>query len=101
VVFSMMGFYPVTAGVPIYDIASPVFDRITIDLPNGKTFRIICLNNSRDNKYIQSIEFNGKPWQQVWFKHSEIVNGGTMELKMGNVPNVELGADPSTFPSMR
>src|ERR1035438_7824457 len=78
VVFSMMGFYPVTAGVPIYDIGSPVFDRVTIALPNGKALRIICRNNSRDNKYIQSIQFNGKPWQQVWFKHSEIVNGGTL-----------------------
>jgi predicted alpha-1,2-mannosidase len=101
VVFSMMGFYPVTAGVPIYDIGSPVFDRITVALPNGKALRIICRNNSRDNKYIQSIRFNGKPWQQVWFKHSEIVNGGTLELEMGNTPNVELGADPSTFPVMR
>ncbi len=101
VVFSMMGFYPVTAGVPIYDIGSPVFDRITINLPNGKTLRIVCRDNSRDNKYIQSIQFNGEPRQQVWFKHSEIVNGGTLELKMGNTPNVELGADPSTFPLMR
>ena len=50
---------------------------------------------------IQSIQFNGKPRQQVWFKHSEIVNGGTLELQMGNTPNLELGADLSTFPLMR
>jgi predicted alpha-1,2-mannosidase len=98
VVFSMMGFYPVTPGVPIYDIGSPVFDRVTIALPNGQTLQIICEDNSRDNKYIQSIKLNGKPLQQVWFKHSDIVNGGTLELKMGNTPNLELGADPATFP---
>jgi predicted alpha-1,2-mannosidase len=98
VVFSMMGLYPVTPGVPIYDLGSPVFDRITIHLPHGKSLRIICRNNSRDNKYIQSIKLNGKPLNQVWFKHADIVNGGTLELKMGNQPNLNLGADPTTFP---
>ncbi|HVU08345.1 MAG TPA: GH92 family glycosyl hydrolase [Verrucomicrobiae bacterium] len=98
VVFSMMGFYPVTPGVPIYDLCSPVFDRITIHLHDGKTFSIVCKNNSRDNKYIQSIKLNGQPLNQVWFKHADIVNGGTLELQMGNTPNEKLGSDPSTFP---
>jgi putative alpha-1,2-mannosidase len=75
-----------------------VFDRITINLPNGKTLRIICQGNSRDNKYVQSIKLNGKPLSQVWFKHADIVNDGTLELKMGNSPNLQLGADPGTFP---
>jgi predicted alpha-1,2-mannosidase len=98
VVFSMMGFYPVTPGVPIYDLGSPVFDRTTIHLHNGKTIRIICRNNSLDNKYIQSIRLDGKPLNQVWFRHADIVNGGTLILQMGNTPNKELGADPSMFP---
>jgi predicted alpha-1,2-mannosidase len=98
VVFSMMGFYPVTPGVPIYDLGSPVFDRITIRLPSGKTLSIICHDNSKYNKYIQSIRLNGKPLNQVWFRHADIVNGGTLELQMGNTPNKELGTDPSTFP---
>jgi len=98
VVFSMMGLYPVTPGVPIYDLCSPVFDRITIRLHNGKTLRIICKDNSRDNKYIQSIRLNGKPLNQVWFRHADIVNGGTLELQMGNTPNKKLGSDPASFP---
>ena len=98
VVFSMMGLYPVTPGVPIYDLTSPVFDHIKIHLQNGKTFSIVCRNNSKDNKYIQSILLNGRPLNQVWFKHSDIVNGGQLELQMGDTPNLELGADPSTFP---
>ena len=98
VVFSMMGFYPVTPGVPVYDLASPVFDRITIRLHNGKTLRIVCQNNSKDNKYIQSIRLNGKPLNQVWFRHADIVNGGTLELQMGNTPNEKLGSDLASFP---
>ncbi|MDB6018232.1 MAG: alpha,2-mannosidase [Pedosphaera sp.] len=98
VVFSMMGLYPVTPGVPIYDLCSPVFNRVTIKLHNGKTLKIICKENSRDNKYIQSIRLNGKPLNQVWFKHADIANGGTLELQMGNTPNEKLGADPADFP---
>jgi predicted alpha-1,2-mannosidase len=98
VVFSMMGLYPVTPGVPVYNLASPVFDRITIHLHNGKKLVIICRNNSRDNKYIQGIKLNGRPLNQVWFRHADIVNGGTLELQMGNTPNEKLGADPAAFP---
>jgi predicted alpha-1,2-mannosidase len=98
VVFSMMGFYPVTPGVPIYNLASPIFDTITIRLHNGKELRIICRNNSGDNKYIQSISLNGKSLNQVWFRHADIVNGGILELHMGNLPNKELGSAPATLP---
>jgi predicted alpha-1,2-mannosidase len=98
VVFSMMGFYPVTPGIPTYDLCSPVFDRITIQPRNGKTLRITCRNNSKDNKYIRSIRINGQPSRQVWFRHADIVNGGAIELEMGNTPNKDLGADPADFP---
>ena len=59
---------------------SPVFDLITISLHNGKTLKTVCENNSKDNKYIQSIRLNGKPLNQVWFRHADIINGGTLEL---------------------
>jgi predicted alpha-1,2-mannosidase len=98
VVFSMMGFYPTVPGVPAYDIGSPVFDSVTIRLHNGKTFRIVCKNNSHDNKYIQSIQLNGKPSEKVWLRHADIVNGGTLELAMGNTPNRSLGTQPANFP---
>ena len=97
-VFSMLGFYPVTPGVPIYDLASPVFDRITIKLHNGKTFSIVCHDNSADNKYIQSIKLNGRDQTKVWLKHTDIINGGTLELQMGNTPNRQLGSQPEDLP---
>jgi len=51
-VFTSMGFYPVTPGVP-------VFDAVSIKLDNGKTFLLSAANNSRVNKYIQSVKLNG------------------------------------------
>jgi predicted alpha-1,2-mannosidase len=98
VVFSMMGFYPVTPGVPTYDLGSPVFNRVTIRLENGKTVKLIAKDSSPDNKYIQSVKLNGKPLDQVWFRHADIANGGTLELQMANMPNRSLGVAPETLP---
>jgi predicted alpha-1,2-mannosidase len=98
VVFSMLGIYPVTPGVPVYDIASPVFDKATIHLRNGRHFVILAHGTSRDNKYVQSILLNGKPLDQVWFRHSEILDSGTLELMMSDTPNTALGADKKNFP---
>src|SRR5438270_9182547 len=74
VVFSMLGFYPVTPGIPVYDIGSPVFEKATIHLKNGKDFVIIAPEASHENKYVQKIMLNGKPLNQVWFRHAEIEN---------------------------
>lgn len=98
VVFSMMGFYPVTPGIPTYDIGSPVFERTTIHLKNGRDFVILAQHASRDNKYVESIRLNGKPLNQVWFRHADITQGGMLELTMGDTPNTALGASPETFP---
>ncbi len=86
-VFSAMGFYPVTAGLPYYVIGSPLFDESSIHLDNGKTFTVIAKNNSAENKYIQSAELNGQPLNKTYFSHEDILNGGTLTLVMGNRPN--------------
>lgn len=98
VVFSMMGFFPVTAGIPVYNIGSPVFSRITIDLPNGKQFMICAPNNSEHNKYIHSASLNGKDWNKPWFTHEDLVKGGLLELQMGDIPNLEWGNKESDAP---
>ena len=98
VVFSMMGFYPVTAGIPVYDLGSPVFTKVTIHLKNGHDFVIHASNASRDNKYVESVRLNGRSLDQVWFRHRDVAEGGTLELTMGAVPNTSLGSSPSSFP---
>jgi len=98
VVFSMMGFYPVTPTVPTYDIASPVFEKVTIHLANGKSFVISAPHSSRQNKYVQKVALNGKPLDHVWFRHSDLANGGTLELTMSDTPNTQLGTKPESLP---
>ncbi len=91
VVFSSMGFYPVTPGIPVYTIGSPVFKNVTIDLPGGKQFTLIANNCSVKNKYIQSAKFNGEPLNTPWFTHAQLVAGGNLELEMGPKPNKSWG----------
>jgi len=93
VVFSSMGFYPVTPGLPIYTIGSPVFSRVTINLQNGKQFTMIANNCSVVNKYIQSAKMNGQVLNTPWFTHEQLVNGGTLELEMGPKPNKSWGVE--------
>jgi predicted alpha-1,2-mannosidase len=92
VVLSMMGFFPVTPGIPVYNIGSPVFEKIAIRLVNNKTFTIEAKNNSASNKYIQHSTLNGKPLNKPWFKHEDLVQGGNLILIMGSKPNKEWGS---------
>jgi predicted alpha-1,2-mannosidase len=96
VVFSSMGFYPVTPGLPVYTIGSPMFSKVTIDLPNGKQFRLTANNASEVNKYIQRAKLNGKPLDTPWFTHEQLVSGGHLEFEMGPKPNKSWGVNSTT-----
>lgn len=98
IVLSMMGFYPVTPGIPAYNIGSPSFNQCAIKLANNKSFTIIAHNNSKTNRYIQSATLNGKVWNQPWFTHTALVNGGTLELQMGPNPNKSWGTNSQSTP---
>ena len=97
-VFSAMGFYPVTAGLPYYVIGSPLFDKVSIKLDNGKTFTVIAQNNSEENKYIQSATLNGQPYNRTYFSHEDITSGGELVLVMGNRPNKSWGVGADAVP---
>ena len=91
-VMGAMGFYPVCPGIPAYQIGSPVVDRLELSLANGKTFTLIAENNSPENVYIQSAELNGQPYTKCWISHDDIMDGGTLVLRMGSRPNRKWGA---------
>lgn len=88
--FSAMGFYPVNPANGIYCLGSPQLPKCTINLENGKIFAISTKNSSDENIYIQKIYLNGKPYNKLYIRHSDIMNGGTMEFVMGNKPNKKL-----------
>lgn len=85
-VFHSLGFYP-NAGQDVYLISSPVFPKATLTLENGKQVEIIAQNASDKNIYIQSCLLNGIPFNNCWFRHSDIANGATFEFVMGDKPS--------------
>jgi len=89
-VLAAMGIHPVCPGDNKYQITSPVFSKIEIQLNKdyypGKKFNIIALNHSRENVYIKSFKLNGKELNRTWISHDEIVNGGTLEMLMSPEP---------------
>jgi len=95
-IFSALGFYPYVHAVPEYVIGSPLFDGATLHLPGGD-FVIKVKNNSAENKYVQSVTLNGKPWDKTFLPHSAIVKGGTMEFEMGPRPS-QWGTAPEARP---
>ena len=91
-VFSAMGFYPVTPGTPFYSFGSPLFDRVTLRLENGKQFVIRTTGNSAASPYIQSASFKGSSYTHSFISHDDILNGGTMNFVMGPTPNHAWGS---------
>ncbi|MCB0822831.1 MAG: GH92 family glycosyl hydrolase [Bacteroidales bacterium] len=97
-VMSAMGIYPVTPGVAQYAIGSPLFEEVSINLENGKTFTIRTNNNSEENKYIQSARLNGKEYDKSFLMHSDIMNGGEIVFEMGPEPNEKWGVGEGNEP---
>ena len=90
-VLSALGFYSVCPGTDQYVIGSPVFNKITITLEDGKKFIIEAKNNSKENVYIQSATLKGKNYSHNWLRHNDITNGGVLKLVMGNTPSTQRG----------
>ncbi len=73
-------------GTDQYVIGSPLFNKITITLENGKQFIINAQNNNSNNVYIQSATLNGKNYTHNWLRYSDIVKGGSLNFKMSDQP---------------
>ncbi len=86
-VLSAMGIYPIAPGSPYYEIGRPIMNQAIINLENGNTFKIRVNNQSRENKYIQKIELNGKEINRTYLTHNEMVYRGELVLTMGDSPS--------------
>ncbi len=89
-IFSAMGFYPVNPANSVYCFGSPQLKHATINLANGKQFKIITNNAGDCNVYIQKILLNGVPYEKNFITHKDIMNGGVLEFFMGNTPNKKM-----------
>ena len=99
-VMASMGLFDVqghTAARPTFQLGSPLFDKITIDLDNNyyssDELVIEVENNDSENYYIQSASLNGEALENTWFYRDELLRGGYLLLKMGSEPNIAWGIE--------
>lgn len=104
-VMSAMGLFQMDGGCavkPIYEIGSPIFDRVVIHLDpkyyKGEKFIIEAKNNSKENMYVQSATLDGKDLNKPWFFHSALADGGKLVLQMGPKPNEKWGSAAGEAP---
>ena len=97
-VMSALGFYAVCPGDPNYIIGSPLFDKATLKLSNGKTFTITATGNGYQEYYIRSATLNGETLDKTYFSHHDLMNGGELDFSMGSQPNKRWGSSPENRP---
>lgn len=85
-VFSAMGFYPVAVGTPVYEIGSPLLKNIKLQLPGGKFFEVSAPLNTTDHVYVQGLTFKNKEYPQLFISHSDVLEGGKLEVELGLQP---------------
>ena len=100
-VFAAMGLYPANAVSGAFVIASPLFDRITVDVGEGRSFTVEAVGNSEEDIYVQSAELNGLAYEKSYITYDDIVSGSVLRLVMGPRPNEEFGTAERSRPESR
>ncbi|UOR06108.1 GH92 family glycosyl hydrolase [Hymenobacter aerilatus] len=85
-IFSSLGFYPVAPGSPDYALGSPAVHGATINLENGKTFRIKVKNQSDKNVYVKEARLNGQKLTRPFLAYADVVKGGELVFTMAGKP---------------
>ncbi len=97
-ILSSLGFYQVNPSNGLYVFGSPVFDDVVLTLNSGKTFHIAIKDNSKQNKYIQSISLNGKEYLKSYILYKDLMAGGEMTIEMGPEPSKIWGVGKDSRP---
>jgi predicted alpha-1,2-mannosidase len=96
-VLAASGLHPVCPGDNRWEITSPVFDKVEMQLDprysKGKSFTIVARHNSPENVYIQGATLNGTAYDKCWLDHTAIQAGGVLTLEMGPAPNSKWGKE--------
>jgi len=84
-VLMKIGLLQMTGGTeedPVYQIGSPLFDEVKIQLPHKKYLVIQTKNNSPEHCLVGKATFNNEQLNKFEIRHDEILNGGTLYLEM-------------------
>lgn len=97
-VLSSLGFYAVDPVSTHYLFGTPLFDRATLTLANGRKLILEARRSTPDSIYIQAVEFNGKPHTNSWFSHADVAEGGHFVIRLSARPDAVFGRDQTSRP---
>ncbi|OQP53674.1 GH92 family glycosyl hydrolase [Niastella populi] len=97
-VFAAIGLYPVDPVSGEHLLCSPIFDKVTLQLPGNKKLHIVCKKRSEGAIYIKQVKLNGKPFSRNFITYADIMKGGMLEIELQQQPG-SWGAAPMARPA--
>ena len=97
-IWSALGFYPVSAGAPVYAVGSPMFEKAVIDPVGGNPVTVSAPGASPVSRYIQSADLGSDTLDRSWFTHEELFNAGGVSFELGLTPNESWASAPEAAP---
>ena len=85
-VFSALGFYPVCPATDQYILGTPLFKKVEVSLPGGKSLSINAPDNGKDNCYISGMKVNGKKYTRTYLEHDLLKKGAVINFTMADEP---------------
>lgn len=71
----------------LYTIGAPLFDSITLALPNATRPLVIhAAGASKGKKYVRSVHIDGEPGDSVFISHQRLANGANLTFDMSDTP---------------
>lgn len=97
-ILSALGLYQVEPAGGKYVFGTPLFDEATVNVGDGKVFKITARNNSDENIYVSGVKLNGKPYDKSYITFDDIKKGGELEFLMTSTPSLTFGKDTHARP---
>ncbi|WP_333764959.1 GH92 family glycosyl hydrolase [Streptomyces sp. IBSBF 2390] len=99
-VFSALGMYPQVPSRAELVLASPLFERVEIQRPQGNDISVRAAGAAADAPYVRSLKVDGQSSDRPWLPASFVRDGGRLDYTLSASPDRAWGAG-SPPPSFR
>lgn len=86
---SSIGIYQLAPGNTTYQLGSPMYAHVTLEMDNGNTLDVVAPGNNPTTPYVCSATFNGRALPGLTIDYFDLRKGGELRFKMSEVPCFE------------
>jgi predicted alpha-1,2-mannosidase len=97
-VWAALGLYPGIPAVPVLSVGAPLFDRVVIGLPGGRSIRMTAPGASGPGhpRYISGLSVDGRPTDHTFLPESIVRTGGDLAFSLARYPDKCWGTSESS-----